>query len=135
MNIFETASRKKFRYSTDRGEITTEQLWDLPLTSGRNGYLDLDTVAKAVNDQLKSVTTESFVAPIKSPGKEDLEVKLEVVKHVIAVKIEALETAKSTATKTAKRTKLLDALASKEAEELSGASKEELLKQLEELSS
>jgi len=130
-NIFETATRKAFRYTSNRGDLTTEQIWDLPLTS-RSGF-DLDSVAKAANAELKSVTEESFVATRVNPRKGDLETKLEILKHVIAVKIAEAEAVTARAAKQEKRAKILDALATKENEELTQASKDDLLKQLAEL--
>ena len=46
-NLFLQATREKFRFESSKGDLSVEQLWDLPLTS-RTGF-DLDTVAKAVN--------------------------------------------------------------------------------------
>ena len=82
MTIFEKATREKFRYPSAKGLLTTEQLWELPLTA-KSGF-SLDDVAKAVNAELKAVDTESFVATEANPAKATLETKLEVVKHVIA---------------------------------------------------
>lgn len=130
-NLFEIATRKAFRFQSNRGDLTTEQLWELPLTS-RGGF-DLDSVAKAVNAELKSVTEESFVATRVNPRKGDLETKLDVLKHIIAVKIAEAKAVTERIAKQEKRAKILDALAAKENEELSQASKDDLLKQLAEL--
>ena len=131
MNIFEVATRKAFRFQSVRGDLTTEQVWELPLTS-RAGF-DLDSVAKAVNSELKSVTEESFVATRVNPRKGDLETKLEVLKYIIAVKIAEAEAVTARVAKQEKRAKILDALAAKENEELTQASKDDLLKQLADL--
>ena len=86
MNIFEQASRTKLRFPSSRGELTTEQLWDLPLQS-KSGF-DLDTIAKAVNKDLKSRGEESFVSNTTDPAKDILELSLGILKHVIQVKQE-----------------------------------------------
>ncbi len=132
INIFEIASRRKFRFESVKGPLTVEQLWDLPLTSPLTASVtgakaDLDSIARGVNFDLKGVTEESFVNVRPDPRKPDLETKLELVKYIIAEKI------KEAAEKTAKRRTLLDALAAREQAELTSASKEELLKQLEAL--
>ena len=68
-NLFEIATRQKFTFPSPRGLLNVEQLWDLPLTSirpdgsTRTDSVSLDTVARAVNTQLKAVTEETF-API-----------------------------------------------------------------------
>lgn len=133
MNMFELASRGKYRFSSAVGDLTAEQLWDLPLTAVRFGGIDLDHVAKSVNSELKAVTEESFVAPAKSALREELETKLEIVKHVIAYKLKLVEDRVAAQARDAKRRKILEALETKENLELTSASKEELLKQLEEL--
>ena len=33
MNIFEYATRAKLRFASSRGDLTVEQLWDVPLRS------------------------------------------------------------------------------------------------------
>jgi hypothetical protein len=131
MDIFEIASRKKFTYPSVVGMLTTEQLWDLPLTSVRGA--SLDSVARAVNSDLKSVTEESFVAVKPNPAKADLETKLEVVKHIIAVKQDERAKADAAADRADKRRKLAEALASKQDQALAAMSEEEIRKQLDEL--
>ncbi|MBN7759739.1 hypothetical protein JYP52_01205 [Nitratireductor aquibiodomus] len=126
MNIFETATRKKLRFPSNKGELTAEQLWDLPLTS-------LDTIARQINQDLKAVSEEGFINVKPDPRKPDLETKLEVLKHIIAVRLKAVEDAKSASARSEKRRKLAEALANKEEQDLAQLSKEEILKQLEEL--
>lgn len=130
MDIFETASRKKFRYDSAKGALTTEQLWDLPLTGGAT---NLDAIARSVNAELKSVTEDSFVEIKPDPRKETIATALDVVKHIIAVKMKAAEDAKAAVARADKRRKLLEALESKEDQALSAMSKEDILKKLEEL--
>lgn len=130
MNIFESASRKKYRYQSAKGDLTTEQLWDLPLSTGP---ANLDLIARAVNAELKSVSEESFVVVRPDPRKDELAEKLEVLKHVIAVKMADAEKAKQAVERAEKRRKLVDAIASQEERSLANMSKEDLLKQLAEL--
>ena len=86
MNIFEQASREKLRFSTNRGELTVEQLWELPLQS--KTQFDLDSIAKNVYHGLKGSAEESFVSVSTDPMKAKLELMLEILKHIIAVKQE-----------------------------------------------
>ena len=133
MNIFEIATRKKLRFNSDVGALTTEQLWDLPLLRQRGQGADLDRVARVVAAELRDVATESFVQVSTSPQQADLEVKLEIVKHVIAAKQAQAEAVRRRAENAEKRRKLLDALESAEAREMSALSKEDLLKRLAEI--
>lgn len=132
MSIFEQASIQKIRFQSVRGELTTEQLWDLPLQS--KNQFDLDTVAKEVNASLKSVTEESFVATTTSPAKAKYELMLELVKHVIAFKLKANEEQRSRAEKAAKKDKLVAILGEKQDAALKELTAEELAKQIAELS-
>lgn len=123
-NLFEEASRQKVRFTTPVGELTVEQLWDLPLQSKRG--LDLDTVAKACNAGLKAVTEESFVATSTNPKKSEFQLKLDIAKHIIAVKIAENAEKESKAAKQTEKQKLLAALENRKEAELSGLSKEEI---------
>jgi hypothetical protein len=129
-NIFEQATRASLRFKTDRGELTTEQVWDLMLTS-------LDSLARGVNKELKDVSEESFIPKAKSAAQTKhqklLELRLEILKHIIAVKIEEADAKEAAAVKAAKRTKILEALAEKDDDALKGKTREELLKEYDEL--
>lgn len=131
MNIFETATRKQYRFPSVKGELTTEQLWSLPLIAVNS--FDLNNVAKEIHSTLKSIAEESFVSVKPTPGKVDLETKLEIVKHVIAVKQEEQAKARDAADKAAKREKLVQALANREEQELSNLSPDEIRAKLAEL--
>ena len=106
VNVFEQASRQKFRFSTTRGNITTEDLWDLSLD-------DLDTVAKGINKLVKASEEESFVKKT-STGNKKAVTQLEVVKSIIATKLEEQENRKLATERKAKREKLLELIAQKE---------------------
>lgn len=126
MNIFERASRRKLRFPSDRGELSTEQLWDLDL-------LSLDKIARTVNTALKSVTEESFIETKPNPAQRGCELQLEIVKHVIASKQADIKAAEARAEKADRRRKLVDALGAKEEEELGKKSKAQLIKDLAKL--
>ncbi|GAA1646290.1 hypothetical protein [Actinoplanes couchii] len=131
MTIFEKATREKFRYPSVKGLLTTEQLWELPLTA-RSGF-SLDDVAKAVNAELKAVDTESFVATESNPAKATLETKLAVVKHVIAVRLTEDQEAKAKAAKKLEKEKLLAVLGRKQDAVLENLTEAELLARINNL--
>jgi len=131
--MFEQATRKKYRFPSAKGELTVEQLWDLPLL-GKTTCLD--TVARAVNKQLKAVSEEeSFVNITGGTIRSTLSAKMDVVKHVIAVKLAERDAAKTRAENASKRQKLLTILDSKQNAKLEGMSEEEILKELAALGS
>jgi hypothetical protein len=113
-DLFIVASRKKFRFASERGDLSVEQLWDLPLTS-KNGF-NLNAVAIAVDSELKGLAEESFVETSTNPRRRELEQMLEVVKYVISVK--------------ELKRKLQDAIAAKESLALLDASLDDLKAQL-----
>lgn len=94
-NLFVTAAVKKFRFSTNRGQLTTEDLFDLSLTS-------LDNIAVSLDEQVQKAGRKSFIGK-RSDSTTDLENQLEVVKFVIAAKQEEAEVKKVRAEKSARR--------------------------------
>lgn len=127
-DIFEIASRAKIRFTSMRGALTVEQLWDLPLLS-QDGF-NLDAVAREANKNLKSLTEESFVATERTPAHDKAEVTLAVVKHIIAVKIAEEAANKKRAENRVKKARLLEILAEKEDGKMSELSVKELQKQI-----
>lgn len=130
-NLFEIAARRKYRFPSTRGELTIEQLFDLPLTS-RGGF-DLDTVARAVNSDLKALGEESFVQPASNVGRLELSRKLDLVKAVIEHKQAVAAAAEQRQAKADKRRRILEALDNRENADLQAKSRDELLKELEAL--
>ena len=131
MNIFEQATRRAIRFESAKGDLSVEQLWDLPLQS-RNQF-DLDTVAKTVNRQLNDVTEESFVSVRENPAKETLSLKLELVKHIISVKLQEAEEARNRANRASEKEKLLRLLDEKQNEALRALTPEEIQERLKAL--
>lgn len=131
MNIFEQATRRAIRFESTKGDLSVEQLWDLPLQS-RNQF-DLDTIAKTVNRQLNAVTEESFVSVRENPAKETLSLKLELVKHIISVKLQEAEEARNRANKASEKEKLLRLLDEKQNEALRALTPEEIQERLKAL--
>jgi hypothetical protein len=127
-NLFELAAVSKFRFPSSRGDLTVENLIDLPLQS-RQGF-DLDSVAKEVSRALKAVTEESFVATRSNPAKAELEAKLELVKYIISVKLEQKAAAASAAAKASERAKLVGILGEKQDEVLKGLTPAELAERI-----
>jgi hypothetical protein len=130
--LFMQASRDAFRYPSPNGELTTEQLWNLPLTSTRAHQASLDDVARGVYDELQAVTERSFVNTKPNPKKPILEAKLEIVKAIITVK--QAENAEKVAKQAAasEAAKLEAILDTKKAADLQNLPTEEIEKRLAE---
>jgi len=83
MNLFERAARGKWRFPSSKGDLTAEQLFDLPLT-GNKGF-NLDAIAMAINTDLQGRGNRSFVQSNDGNDAETsaLRGKLELVVDVI----------------------------------------------------
>lgn len=124
MSIFEKASRLKVRFDTGLGSLTVENLWDLPLTSSRTGKANLDAIAIELHNAIEAQGTTSFVS---SKKKDDvLQLKFEVVKHIIDTKVAENEAKVNAASKQSKRDELDALISRKETDELAGKSVEDL---------
>lgn len=124
--MFEKATRMKLRFESQRGPLSTEDLWDLPLT-GRT--VSLDDIARSIHKQIKEEDNDiSFVTPSVS-GKESLmtQLRFDIVKHIIDVKIAERDAAYAAADKKAKKQKIMELIDKKQDEALSSKSVEELL--------
>ena len=121
-NLFEVAAREKYRFPYC-GTITTEDLWDLPITK-------LDTVFKALNAKAKQSQEESL---LQQRDREDevLDRKIEIVKYIVAVKQAEKQATQAAAEKRAQKQRIMEILASKEDAELQNKTAEELRKMLE----
>lgn len=127
-NIFEYAVRHKLRFSSPRGELSAEQLWDVPLRS--TDGLNLNEIAKTANKALKGATEESFVETTRTTTHVRLETAFEVVKHVIETKLGEESAAKKRAENKVEKEKLLAILAEKQDGKLSALSEAELKKRI-----
>jgi hypothetical protein len=122
--IFEQATRNKLRFRISNGFVTTEELWDLSLES-------LNNLARGLNKLLKD-TEESFIEE-KTVADKKLELMFEVVKSVIEVKLKDKKDSLEHQKKIQRRSELLEILNEKESQVLRSKSREEILKELEEL--
>lgn len=131
MNVFETATKLAYRFNSIRGILTTEQLWDLSLTS-RDGF-DLNTVARGINKMIKDTEDENFVGVQSNSQLEALKNKLDIVKFIIADKQAEQEAVHSRKAKADERKKILGILAGKKDAALQGLTEAELMARLEAL--
>lgn len=129
--MFEEVTRKSIRFPTVRGEVTVEDLWAMPLTSKSN--FDLDNVAKTVNSKIRESEVDSFVKASKADPDDVL--RLEVVKHIIGVKMDEAKTRADTAKTKRRREELMAALDAKNTQALAAMSAEDIQKELAKLGS
>lgn len=119
-NVFEYAIRNKLRFASSRGQLTAEQLWDVPLRSADD--FNLNAIAKAASKSWKDLTEESFIDTAKTPEHTRRETALEIVKYVIDAKLAEETAAKKRAENKVEKEKLLQILAEKQDGKLSALS-------------
>ena len=126
-NLFEIAARKKYRFSY-KGWISTEDLWDMD----RDG---LDSVYKWLTSLKNKSSTEDSLLNDNAKDKEDedLQNKIDIVKHVFEVKKEESFNALKEKENAEKKRRILDILAKKQDEVLMNTKVEDLKKMLEDL--
>jgi hypothetical protein len=123
MNIIEKAVLNKTRFPSNKGMLTISQIAELPLQSKTN--ISLDSVAISIQENIDSAPTRSFVTST-TPANILLREQLEVVKHVIAYRLEERETALNAVKKSTEKQKLLRILANKKDDALEGKTQAEL---------
>lgn len=123
-NIFEYATRNKVRFSF-RGLISVEDLWDLSLSN-------LDSIYKELNKQSKQSEEESLLN-IKTQEDELLNVQIEIVKHIVSVKLAEKKAREKASAKKAQKQKIMSIIAAKQDEALQNSSIDDLKKMLDEL--
>jgi CHASE3 domain sensor protein len=123
-NMFEVAVRTKMRFPF-KGVISVEDLWDLSVEN-------LDTIFKTLNSQLKQVNEESLLST-KTKEDRELDVKIEIVKYIVNVKLEERDKQQKAKEQKEKKQKILELISNKQDEALQNKSIEELQAMLNEL--
>lgn len=129
--MFNKAARQKLRFQTSAGNLSVEDLWDLPLSSTVK-KVNLDEIAVGLYNELSNKKTLSFVGK-SSKDDETTQLKFDIVKHIIDVKMEENKKTLAERDLAAKKQKIMELIAHKETEQLAGQSLEDLRKQLEAL--
>ncbi len=119
MENFKLASQQKLRFQTNKGLLSTEQLWDLSLE-------DLDALAVSLETEHKESGKKSFL--VKTSAKDKTaKLRFDVVMDVLNTKVEAEQAALAERERKANNEKIIGIIADKQDESLKGKS----IKQLE----
>lgn len=122
-DIFEQATRSKMRVQTIKGNLSVEQLWDLPVNVLDSIYGDLD--------DLKDKSSKKSLLKEKSSADTELDLQLAVIKYIVEVKVTEQEAARTATEKKQHNQRILQLIQQKKNEELAGKSVEELEKMLQ----
>lgn len=117
MNMFEIATRTKMRFPF-KGMISVEDLWDLNVR-------DLDNVFKTLNAQVKKSQEESLLAT-KSKEEETLAMQIDIVKHIVEIKLAEAEAVQHSKEVKEKKQKIMEIISAKQDEALHNMSVEDL---------
>lgn len=130
-NLFEIASRRKFRFSTPVGSISTEDLWTIPLETTIANKPSLNDIAGSLDAQLKNERV-SFVTK-RSQGNDDLKHKFDLVLRIIDIRSAENDAKLRAGSKAAKKQRLMEVLSQKQDEKLLSMSAEEIEAMINEL--
>lgn len=119
MENFKLASQQKLRFQTNKGLLSTEQLWDLPVD-------DLDALAVSLEAEHKQSGKKSFL--VKTSVKDKTaKLRFDVVLDVLNTKVDEMQAASEAREIKEHNKKIITLIAEKQDESLKGKS----IKQLE----
>lgn len=128
-NLFASATRRKLRFDTQKGNLSLEEVWDLSLKS-------LDQVAQLVDSRLDEKKGRSFLtnpdARVNAAKQDDRD-RLEILMFIIATKEEENKAAREAQSKQAQLTLLKGLRDKKTLESLESQDLNEIERQIAEL--
>jgi hypothetical protein len=119
MNLFEEATRKKQRFQY-KGICSVEDLWDLSVE-------ELDSVYQTLRKQQEARSGDSLLNK-RTQIDRTLQLQVEIVKHIVSVKLTEKEEKVAKAEKKQRKQKIAEIIAEKRDESLKNMSLEELEK-------
>lgn len=120
-NIFEYAVRNKLRFPY-KGTISTEDLWDLPVT-------ELDKIFKVLNKKNKTNEEESLLST--SSVDMDTLISIDIIKYIVNYKLKKKEENEQAKKRSEDRQLIMDIVEKKRKQSLEDKTEEELLKMLD----
>lgn len=118
MENFKLASQQKLRFQTNRGLLSTEQIWDLSLT-------DLDALAVSLEDEHKQSGKKSFLVKTSVKDKTT-KLRFDVVLDILNTKVEEMQAATEAAEIKEHNKKIITLISEKQDESLKGKSVKQL---------
>lgn len=122
--MFEIATRKKFRFPY-KGTVSVEDLWDLSVR-------ELDGIFKTLNAKVKQANEESLLT-VRSTADTDMQTMIDIVKHIVDVKLAEQAARELAADKRAKKQRIMEIMSQKQDADLQNKSMDELESLLKEM--
>lgn len=116
--MYKEALQKKLRFKTNKGMISTEDLFDLSLQN-------LNTLAIMLDKKISEAPKKSFIEELPAEENDD-ELRFSIVKDVINIKLKARKDSIDKAQVNARNKRIAELIAKKEDEALESKSIEEL---------
>jgi hypothetical protein len=120
--MFKEATRLKLRFVTNKGTLSTEQLWDLSLQ-------DLDSLAVSLEKAYNESKGKSFLVR-KNAKDKGLKLQFDIALEILQTKVEEAELAREAAENKQHNQKIMALIAEKQDEELKEKSVAELKRML-----
>ena len=120
--MYKTASKLKLRFSTTVGNLSVEQLWDLPLEP-------LDTLAVSFQEAYEKSDKKSFLVT-KSKKDKELKLRFDIVLDILETKVKERDARLEEADNKMHNQKVLGLISKKQDSELENKSIKELEKML-----
>ena len=122
MEIYKLANKEKLRFSTSKGILTAEQLWDLNLQ-------DLDNLAVSLEEVHKTSGKKSFLTKVSAKDKTT-KLRFDIVLDVLNTKVEEDQIALELKENKEHNKKIISLISEKKDETLKTKSIKELEKML-----
>lgn len=123
MDNFKLASQQKLRFTTTKGLLSAEQLWDLTVA-------DLDALAVGLQEEYDKSGKKSFLAS-KSVKDKATKLRFDIALDILNTKVEEQEAATARKERKTHNEKILKLIADKQDDSLKGKSIKQLQAMLE----
>ena len=120
--MYKEASKQKLRFQTDKGLLTPEQLWDLPIET-------LDRLAVHLEEQYENSKGKSFLVK-KSDKDKTAKLRFDIALDILGTKVEEAETQRTKLADKEHNQKILALIESRKERQLEQLPIEELEKML-----
>lgn len=130
MSIFKKATKLRLRFHSSKGQLSVEDLWKLPMVGAHDNQPSLNSVATQIFNELQSTTVPNFVGAATNREAAKLELKLSILKEIIADRQADTTTAELAQATKARNSRIREIIATKQDDSLSNKSLEELEKLL-----
>jgi hypothetical protein len=122
MSNYKIATKLKLRFNTTKGQLSTEQLWDLSLT-------ELDNLAVRLEQEAKEGNQKSFLSK-KTEEDKISKLRFDIALDILQSKVEEMEALQNAQATKEHNEKILSLIANKQDSELAEKSVEELKEML-----